>query len=66
MSARRGRALHRRALDANVADNAGLLHCKLAFESQPSYHFDDLAATRGEKRQLPAGRRPDAAQHQRS
>ncbi|POC76770.1 FeS cluster assembly protein SufD, partial [Vibrio vulnificus] len=21
------------------ADNAGLLHCKLAFESQPSYHF---------------------------
>ena len=26
-------------LTANVADNAGLLHCKLAFESQPSYHF---------------------------
>ncbi|HIE5440340.1 TPA: Fe-S cluster assembly protein SufD [Serratia marcescens] len=26
-------------LTANVADNAGLLHCKLAFESRPSYHF---------------------------
>ncbi|CAI1702809.1 FeS cluster assembly protein sufD [Serratia entomophila] len=26
-------------LTANVADNAALRHCKLAFESQPSYHF---------------------------
>lgn len=26
-------------LTANVADNAGLRHIKLAFESQPSYHF---------------------------
>ncbi|NIH11261.1 MAG: Fe-S cluster assembly protein SufD [Serratia symbiotica] len=26
-------------LTANVADNAELLHCKLAFESYPSYHF---------------------------
>lgn len=26
-------------LTANMADNAELLHCKLAFESYPSYHF---------------------------
>ena len=57
-------------LTANVADNAGLLHCKLAFESQPSYHLPTTiwlsAATLGEKRQFPAGRRSDAPQHQRA